>query len=646
MNTAYFQDEQENAIPARTAFRGLLPLLKPHRKRLVINLVLMIIATAMAVVGPILIQQATDIAVAANNYSNLSEAALPSSSAATAVETLVGSASTAMMLCALAFLISFIVGASVEYAQRVHLEIVGQDVITSLKRRCFDHLMGLSIAFFDKNPVGRLLSRVESDGESLRQLFTNIVVMVVRDILLLIGMLTAMFIYNWQLTLVVLAVSPLAAVLVWLYQRYTTPRFLQVRKFMADILAGLTELLQGMPIVQVFNRQDTIKQRMWDLNRRKFRKDAETHVSNVMFFNSMYFLQRVVIAAVVLIGANMVLRGVGAAGAEDGVTAGIVIAFIMYIERFFEPIYRASEELHIVQQAIAGARRIFALLKNNERIVEAATPTRWESFEDVIKFEDVSFSYSNDDNYALKDVTLEIRKGEKVALVGMTGGGKSTIINLLLRFYDRTRGSITLDGVDIRDIGINDLRAKFGLVLQDIFLFPGNIRENITLEHEGVTDELLQSTTKIVTADRFIDRLPERFDTEVAERGGNLSRGERQLLSFARAMVFNPQILLLDEATSSVDPDTERRIQAALKRLLKGRTSVIIAHRLSTILDADKILVIRNGEIIERGNHAELLAQGGYYEKLFRLQFMKSGSETEINAATDPEPDSDAVTVR
>lgn len=630
MNTAYYQDEQEHEIPARKAFRGLLPLLTPHKRRLVVNLVLMIIATGMAVVGPILIQQATDIAVAANEFANLTETALPPMTGDSAVNAILDGARDAMILCAIVFLLSFLIGAIVEYLQRVHLEIIGQDVITALKRRCFDHVIGLSISFFDKNPVGRLLSRVESDGESLRRLFTNIVVMVVRDVLLLIGMLTAMFLYNWKLTLVVLAVSPIAITLVWLYQRYTTPRFLQVRKRMADIVAGLTEFLQGMPIIQVFNRQETIKKRVWKLNERKFRKDAETHLSNVFFFNCMYFLQRIVIAAVVLAGSTMILGAIDGGAVEIGVTAGVVIAFIMYIERFFEPIYRASEELHVVQQAIAGARRIFALLKNNERITEPQQPKEWKTFEDAIRFENVSFSYKNDSNYALRNVSFELKKGEKVALVGMTGGGKSTIINLLLRFYDRTSGSITLDGADIRDVGTADLRAKFGLVLQDIFLFPGSIRENITLEQEGVSDELLRSTTKIVSADRFIQRLPAGFDTEVAERGGNLSRGERQLLSFARAMVFNPQILLLDEATSSVDPDTERRIQAALKRLLRGRTSLIIAHRLSTILDADKILVIRNGEITERGTHSELLAQSGYYEKLFRLQFMKPEAVREM----------------
>lgn len=363
------------------------------------------------------------------------------------------------------------------------------------------------------------------------------------------------------------------------------------------------------------------------LQRRKFQIDAATHIANVVFFNLVMFLESVLIALVIFFGSRLVAGpaavGTAVASVGEGATAGVLMAFIMYIRRFFEPLHRASEEMHVIQQAVAGARRVFALLSSREIIPEALQPQPWQGFEKVIRFENVSFSYTGDEHFALRDVSFEINKGERVALVGVTGGGKSTIANLLLRFYDVTSGRITVDGIDIRDIAIHDLRSKFGLVLQDIFLFPGNIRDNITLEREGISEELLHSTARLAAAERFIQKLPRQYDTDVAERGGNLSRGERQLLSFARAMIFNPQILVLDEATSSVDPDTERRIQVALKRLLKGRTSLVIAHRLSTILDADKILVVREGQIIEQGTHRELLSQGGYYEKLFRLQFME-----------------------
>jgi ATP-binding cassette subfamily B protein len=456
---------------------------------------------------------------------------------------------------------------------------------------------------------------VDSDGESLRQLFTSTVVMLVGDVILIVGMLSVMFYANWKLTLLVMAYAPCIIILMYFYARYTNPRFLETRKRMADVIAMITEYLQGMSVVQIFNRQKLAQERLNETNREKFKLDVATSVANTTFFNFVFFFERLTVATVILFGAYFV------SGATA--TTGMLVMFITYIQRFFEPIHRASEQLYVVQRAISGARRIFALLSNREMIAEAAQPVKWQSFEKSIVFDNAGLSYTNDGNFAIRNVSFEIKKGQKVALVGVTGGGKSTLINLLLRFYDPTEGRVLVDGIDTRDIATEDLRSKFGLVLQDIFLFPGNVKDNITLEHEGVSDEALRSTARLVAADRFIEKMPKKYETVISERGGNLSRGERQLLSFARAMVFNPQVLLLDEATSSVDPHTEKRIQVALKRLLTGRTSLIIAHRLSTILDADLILVIREGRIIERGTNSELLAQKGYFEKLFRLQFQE-----------------------
>jgi ATP-binding cassette subfamily B protein len=504
------------------------------------------------------------------------------------------------------------------YIQRVQLETIGQDIITALKRRCFDHITGLNVNFFDRNPVGRLMSRVESDGESLRQMFASIVVMIVGDVLLVVGMLSIMFYANWRLTLLVLSVAPVVIVLIYAFQRYTTPRFLKVRQRVADIIATITEYVQGMSVIQIFNRQRTARDRLNEANRRKFVIERNAEWGVVSFFNTIYFLQNVAIALVLWFAAEAVLG--------EAVTVGVIMLFVLYIRRFFEPVHRFAEEVHVIQKAIAGARRIFALLDSTEIVPEPTKPQQWSGLEDKIRFEDVWFSYGGDDNYAAKGIDFEVRKGEKVALVGVTGGGKSTAINLLLRFYDPTRGRITVDGIDIRELATEDLRAKFGLVLQDIFLFPGDVKDNITLGREDLHDEQLTGVTRLVAADRFINRLPKGYATEISERGANLSRGERQLLSFARAMIHNPQVLLLDEATSSVDPDTEQKITQALRRLLKGRTSIIIAHRLSTILDADRILVIRDGEITERGSHQELLAAKGYYEQLFRLQFQERES--------------------
>ncbi len=607
MESAYYEEEQEVSVSAKQAFRGLVPLLRPHRRRLVLNFSLLVLATVLSLAGPIIIRQVVDL-VAGIDHEQLASAQVQAHKG-TILEY-----SAIYVGVLFVFLI-------ISYVQRVHLEIVGQEIITGLKQRCFDHVIGLSVAFFDRNPVGRLLSRVESDGESLRQLFANIVVILIGDVLMIIGSLIVMAWFNWKLTVAVMAVMPVMIALIWVYQVYMTPRFLEVRKRIADLIANMTEYLQGMAVVQVFNRQKLARDRMSEASRRKFKYEAQISVGNSAFGNVIVFLENLAIAAVVLIGGYFLVDSATGAGPEA--SAGVLVVFLLYLRRFFDPVHRSAEELHVVQRAIAGARRILALLNNQDRIAEPEAPKSWTRFENTIRFENVSLSYNRDDKFAVRDLNFEIRRGEKVALVGVTGGGKSTIVSLLLRFYDPTEGRIAVDGIDIRDLNTADLRAKFGLVLQDIFLFPGSVRDNITLEQTGLSDEALKAATHLVTADRFIARMEKGYDTEVSERGGNLSRGERQLLSFARAMIFNPQVLLLDEATSSVDPDTEMRIQAALKRLLTGRTSLIIAHRLSTILDADKILVIREGRIIESGTHTELLQQGGYYEKLFRLQFQE-----------------------
>lgn len=610
MDSAYYQEEQETSVGAREALRGLLPLLLPHRKRLYKNLLLLMIANGLSLLGPVIIQKTVDLVTSPTAVT--AGSGIPAASVDAIVPQIIWM-SVIYVLVLLAFLVA-------NYAQRVHLEIIGQDVITDLKQRCFNHIVGLSVAFFDRNPVGRLLSRVESDGESLRQFFSSVVVLIIGDALKLVGIFAILFYYSWRLTLAVLILAPVVLVLMYFYQRYTTPRFLGIRKKMADVIATMTEFLQGMSVVQVFNRQGLVQERMNDANRQKFRLDAEAHISHTTFFNLVFFVENVGIAAVTFFGATVLVGQVSGSGGES-MTVGTILLFIMFMRMFFEPIHRAAEELHVLQRAIAGARRVFALMKNEERIAEPQRPQPWAQFQDVIRFENVGLSYNGDERFALRNASFEIAKGEKVALVGVTGGGKSTIVNLLLRFYDPTEGRITVDGLDIRNLHTTDLRSKFGLVLQDIFLFPGNVRDNITLEQREISAEALEAASQLVTANRFIERMPQKYETEISERGANLSRGERQLLSFARALVFNPQILLLDEATSSVDPDTEKQIQLALNRLLAGRTSLIIAHRLSTILDADKILVIREGQIIERGTHRELLAQRGYYEKLYRLQF-------------------------
>jgi len=368
-----------------------------------------------------------------------------------------------------------------------------------------------------------------------------------------------------------------------------------------------------MSIIQIFHRGSYVKRKMNEANRLKFEDDVYVNICVVLFFNTVFFLESVMIALVLFFGAVWMKSGL--------ITVGTISMFIILIWRSFEPIHRASEQLANIQKAIAGGKRIFALLTNNDKLKEAEQPVAWNKLERGIRFENVWFSYTGDDNYVLRDVSFDVSVGGKVALAGVTGGGKSTIMSLMLRLYDPQKGKITVDGIDIRDISMAQLRKRFALVLQDIYLFPGDIKSNIALDSNDGSSDRVYTAARTVDADTFIRRLPQKYDTEVSEKGANFSRGERQLLSFARALAVDPDVLILDEATSSVDPQTERTIQASLKKLMAGRTSLVIAHRLTTILDADEILVVKRGEIIERGTHTDLLLQNGYYSKLFHLQF-------------------------
>jgi ATP-binding cassette subfamily B multidrug efflux pump len=592
METVYYEDDKHDGMGSRQALKRLLPLLKPHRRWLLICLALLAASKGLYVAGPNLVRRAIDVNIGGGDYRGL-----------------VGTVLLYVLVQAL-FLIA-------NYVFRLRMEIIGQKIMMVLRNRLYGHILRMSISFFDRNPAGRLMARVESDTEALRMMFTNTVVAIVGSILLIVGMFTWMLLVSPRLTLVVAIIIPVVTVALYFYHRLTTPKWLEIRKRMADVTASLTEFIQGMEIIQIFDRAGTVRKRMNEISRRKYKPQLTAELIVVAMFNFIFFLESLVIALVLYFGARW--AGVG------GLTIGTLVMFITYVRMFFEPVHLAAEEVAAIQKAVAGAKRIFGLLDTEEVVPEPVRPVQWPGLQSGIAFDDVWFSYSGDDNHALKGATFTIPRGKRFALAGVTGGGKSTVINLLLRFYDPQKGRILVDGIDIRDIETSDLRRKFGLVLQDIFIFPGNVAGNVSLASDGGTGDAVEAACRAVSAHKFVEGLPDRYETELSERGANLSRGERQLLSFARALASDPEVLILDEATSSVDPETERLIQKGLETLMKARTSIVIAHRLSTILNVDRILVIREGEIIERGTHEELVSLGGYYSKLFQLQFSSNG---------------------
>ncbi len=588
MSSAYFENDPEPTLKTSAALGFIGRLLRPYAAQLSVCIGLLGVSTALMVGKGLLIKSAIDNGLVKKDMGTLL--------------TVVG-----------LYLLSQAILMAVNYAQRIKLESLGQVVISGLRIEVYRKVLGLSISYFNRNPSGRIMARVESDTESLRTLFTFAVTVIIGDFLLVAAMITTMWFVSPRLTLVVIAFAPVVLGLVYVYGRVTTPKFLESRKKMADVTATLTEFLHGMMIVQVFARGEYARERIREVNAAKFKLDSFLHIANTTFFNFIFLTEAAIITAILLWGGAWVLEGL--------VTIGAIVMFIQYLRKMFEPLYRFSEQMYVAQRAIAGAKRIHGVLQSQEFLPEPERPVSVTRIESGVRLDGVWFSYNGDERWALKDITLDIEKGKRIALVGVTGGGKSSIINLLLRFYDPQRGSVSIDGTDIRTMSKSELRGLFGLVLQDIYLFPGDVSSNISLDSPSISEGDIVRASQTVGVDEFINRLPGKYKEPISEKGSNLSRGERQLLSFARALAHNPQVLILDEATSSVDPETERRIQEALMRLLAKRTSVVVAHRLSTILSCDEIVVVKDGRIIERGTHEELELAGGYYHTLFKLQF-------------------------
>ncbi|MBM3307207.1 MAG: ABC transporter ATP-binding protein [Candidatus Eisenbacteria bacterium] len=492
------------------------------------------------------------------------------------------------------------------------MEVTSQRVMYDIRMKVLAHLQRLSLAFFDKNPVGRLVTRATNDVEVLHEMFTSIVITLLRDVFTLIGVVILLLNLNWRLALVSFAVLPAMVWATAIFSVRIRDAFREVRVRVARINASLQESISGIRVTQIFRRELESFTRFAGINHDLFRANMRQLKVFALFMPLMELASSVAIALVIWYGGGRVLRST--------LSLGTLVAFLSYVQMFFRPIRNLAEQYSTMQSTMASSERIFLLLDNREMIPEPERPVRPAEVRGRVVFENVWFSYDGSED-TLRDVSFTVEPGETVAIVGATGAGKTSIISLLERFYDVQRGRITLDGVDIRDMEKSFLRANLGLVMQDVFIFAGDIEGNIRLGNRSVTGERVREAARHVNADRFIERLPGRYSETVHERGSTLSTGQRQLLAFARALAFDPKILILDEATSNIDTETEILIQDALRKLMAGRTAIVIAHRLSTIQHADRIIVMHKGRVREVGTHQELLAARGYYYRLYQLQY-------------------------
>ncbi|OFW80957.1 MAG: multidrug ABC transporter ATP-binding protein [Alicyclobacillus sp. RIFOXYA1_FULL_53_8] len=594
------------------AFSRLLAYMKDHRPTLILAFTLLILGTSADVVGPLLIKNFID------NY--LTPERFPRGPLVLLGGSYLGLQLTAVVL---------------NYLQMILFQTIALKIIQRLRIDVFAKVQHLGLEFFDRTPTGSLVSRITNDTETIKDLYVSVLSTFVQNIVFLIGVFVSMFVLNWKMAAICLVLLPLLALIMQAYRRFSSKLYHQARQRLSRINAKLNESLQGMYIIQALNQESRVRREFGSINQSYY----EVRLRNIKL-NSL--LLRPLTDALYLLALILVLGYFGIHSFTTQVDIGVFYVFINYLDRFFEPINAMMMRLNVFQQALVSAQRVFELLDEKRMapvqvpplhgvrvpapVATNATPATSETPDHQplishgeIRFEHVSFSYDGKTE-VLKDITFTAKPGQTVALVGHTGSGKSSITNLLLRFYPIAKGSITIDGVPLQQYSDDELRRKIGLVLQDPFLFAGDILRNIRLGNEHISEEQVEEAARFVQADPFIRKLPRGYHEQIGERGITFSSGQRQLLSFARTMALRPKILVLDEATANIDTETEELIQAALEKMRRGRTTLAIAHRLSTIQDADLILVLHHGEIVERGSHQELLAEEGLYHKMYLLQ--------------------------
>ena len=616
--------------------KRLLTYLRPYRLQVVVALIAIILKAGADVLGPYLTKVAIDKYLANRTEAHsLLDRFLSS-------QPLVGIAQIAAMYLGL-LLLSFLF----EFTQTYIMQWAGQKVMFDLRAQIFRHLQRLHIAFFDQNPVGRLVTRVTSDVDALNEMFTAGVVSIFEDIFVLIGIIAIMLNMSWRLALITFAVLPVIFFATSLFRKAVRESYRRIRIAIARINAYLQEHVTGLVVLQLFNREKKSYEQFQEINRTHMDAYKDAILAHAIYYPVVEVLSATAIAGVIWFGGNQVIR--------NAVSLGVLVAFMQYAQRFFRPIQDLSEKYNILQSAMASSERIFKLLDTPAEIVSPQRPQVPDG-PGRIEIDHVWFAYRSlaqaaeeaarkgeklataraDDGYdwVLRDVSFTIDPGDTVAFVGHTGAGKTTIISLLLRFYDVQKGAIRIDGVDIRDMDLALLRRRYGVVLQDPFLFSGTVADNIRLGSRWIADSSIEDAAEQVNVADFIRSLPGGFSEEVKERGSTLSTGQKQLISFARALAHNPKILILDEATSSVDTETEFRVRDALTRMVEGRTSIMIAHRLSTVQRANKIIVMHKGKVREIGTHQQLLANRGIYWKLYQLQY----KDQEVSAELPPAP--------
>jgi ATP-binding cassette subfamily B protein len=577
----------EKAQDPRQALVRLAALLKPYKARLAIVLVFVLVSTGLGLIGPYLMGRAIDGFIATKDTRGLAVIA-------------------GWMLAV------FLAGNLADAASGWLVASVSQKALKSLRRELFGHLQTLPLRFFDNHTAGELMSRLTNDIDAINTAVSHNIVALLASVLSLIGILIAMFVLNFWLALASVIVVPLMFWFTNFVARYTRKGFRDLQKNLGELNGVMEESISGQRVIQAFRRDESTIENFRRYNQEVYRSAVYANSYALLLMPLTNQLGNLFVIAIAGLGGWLALQNL--------VTVGIIVTFISYGRSFINPVRQLANMYNSIQAALAGAERVFEIIDTPSEVDDAPQARRFEEIDGHVRFDDVDFSYV-EGTPVIKDMTLEAKPGETVALVGPTGAGKTTIVNLLNRFYETGSGRITIDGTDIRDALKNDLRSRLGLVLQDTFLFSASVMDNIRYGKLDASDEEVIRAAKMADADHFIRQLPQGYDTILSERASNLSQGQRQLLAIARAILADPSILILDEATSSVDTRTEARIQKSLLRLMDGRTSFVIAHRLSTIRDADKVVVIRDGEIVEQGTHDELLERRGFYHHLYVSQF-------------------------